>query len=69
MTVDDSSKAVRRTPSGSASGPEKPTQAPTLRCGTVKVARTGAVQFSAPTHGSTATVPECAKPGMGVGFE
>ena len=68
-TPDAALKAVRRTPSGSTSAPEKPTHTPTRRWGVVKSARAGAVQNSTPAQGSTATVPECANPGIAVGFE
>ena len=43
---------------------EKPTHTRTFCCGMANVADTGVVQNSAPTHCSTATVPECAKPGI-----
>ena len=66
-TCEDALRAVSRTPSGAASGLEKPTQARTLCCAAVKVARTGEAQNSAATQGSTATVPEWVNPGIGLG--
>ena len=62
-TTDEPAKARSCTVTGWVSANEKPTQTFTRLWGVLKLARTGAVQNSTPTQGSTATLPECAKPG------